>query len=116
MAGLDGGVKGTTQMAGKEPRLPLARPGRRHAHFRQPRDVVVAVDGEIVAVPIGERRAANGHLHIAYTADDDAVGMALDDFFHLEIDRSERADPLMKFAVSPFARGRIEPGIWSLPA
>ena len=52
-------------------------------------DVLVAVDRDIVTMPIGERGTVLRDLEVAHPADHDAVGMALDDILDLAVDRGE---------------------------
>ena len=63
---------------------------RRHADFGKLRRILVLIDGDIASLPIGERRGARGNLNIQHAANDDRVGMTLDDILDLAIDRGQR--------------------------
>src|SRR5690349_14498861 len=68
------------------------RRGRRKADIREPTRILVMVDGEILALPIGERSGSRRHLDIQHPADDDGVRMPLDDILDLAVDSGQRID------------------------
>src|SRR5207244_12730280 len=50
-----------------------SRPRQRNADLSHPGDVLVALEGEILPLPIGQRRGARRELQIEHTADHDGV-------------------------------------------
>ena len=63
-----------------------------NADFREPDGIPVAVDRDILALPIGQRRHTRRELQVPHVTDHDGMGMPFDDVFHLAINCGQPAD------------------------
>ena len=63
-----------------------ARDAHGEAYFGKFQRVLVAIDRQILSLPLGQRRVARGKRDVEHASDHDGMGIPLDGFFHLAFD------------------------------
>jgi hypothetical protein len=64
---------------------------RGNAYLGKPYGVLVLVDGKVLSLPIGQRSGTRRRHDIKHAANDDGVGIPLDDVVNRTVDRRQRA-------------------------